>query len=142
MYNAKVKNYQKEALKTRVAGANRYEIVQMLFAGCIEKLVLSKVAMERGHLEAKAEHISKATAIIESLRGCLDFDAGGEVCENLFSLYSYMIDKLVDASVQNDVEAINEVSTLMKEIQGAWNAIPPEVVTQTVNNSHESAHVG
>jgi flagellin-specific chaperone FliS len=53
-----------------------------------------------------------------------------------------MIDKLVDASVQNDVVAINEVATLMKEIQGAWNAIPPEVVTQTVTNSHENAQVG
>ena len=37
MYNARVKNYQKEALKTRVAGADRYEIIQMLMSGAIEK---------------------------------------------------------------------------------------------------------
>ena len=54
MYNAKVKNYQKEALKTRVAGADRYEIIQMLMAGAIEKMVLAKVAIEKKHYEAKS----------------------------------------------------------------------------------------
>ena len=57
MYNAKVKNYQKEALKTRVAGANRYQIIQMLMMGALEKLVLAKVSIERKDLEAKSENI-------------------------------------------------------------------------------------
>ena len=46
MYNAKVKNYQKEALKTRVAGADRYEIIQMLMSGAVEKMVHAKVAID------------------------------------------------------------------------------------------------
>lgn len=141
MYNAKVKNYQKEALKTRIAGADRYEIIQMLFTGAIEKLVLAKFAIEKSQYEAKAEHISKATAIIESLRGCLDFEAGGEVTENLFSLYSYMIDKLIDASIQNDPNIIDEVSNLLKEIKSGWDAIPPEVRRQTLNENGLDAHV-
>lgn len=99
MYNARVKNYQKEALKTRVAGADRYEIIQMLMSGAVEKMVLARVAIEKKHLEAKAEHISKASAIIEALRGCLDFDLGGEVSENLYVLYLYMIDRFLDVSL-------------------------------------------
>jgi flagellar protein FliS len=140
MYNAKVKNYQKEALKTRVAGADRYEIIQMLMAGAIEKMVLAKVAIDKKNLEAKSEHLSKASAILEALRGCLDFEVGGEVTENLYALYSYMIDRLLDASIQNDSSIVDEVSLLLKEIKSGWDAIPVEVRNQTFSNN--SAHAG
>ncbi|WP_404338867.1 flagellar export chaperone FliS [Pseudoalteromonas mariniglutinosa] len=142
MYNAKVKNYQKEALKTRVAGADRYEIIQMLMAGAIEKMVLAKVAIEKKHLEAKSEHLSKASAIIEALRGCLDFEVGGEVTENLYALYSYMIDRLIDASIKNDPAVIDEVSGLLKEIKSAWDAIPHDVREKTLNENGVDANVG
>lgn len=140
MYNAKVKNYQKEALKTRVAGADRYEIIQMLMAGAIEKMVLAKVAIDKEHLEAKSEHLSKASAILEALRGCLDFEVGGEVTENLYSLYSYMIDRLIDASIKNDTSIVDEVSGLLKEIKSAWDAIPTDIRNQTFaeNSAHAS----
>lgn len=140
MYNAKVKNYQKEALKTRVAGADRYEIIQMLMAGAVEKMVLAKVAIEKKNLEAKSEHISKASAIIEALRGCLDFDAGGEVTENLYSLYSYMIERLVDATIENNTDILDEISGLLKEIKSAWDSIPVETRNQTFleNSAHAS----
>lgn len=141
MYNAKVKNYQKEALKTKVAGADRYQIIQMLMAGAIEKLVMAKVSIERNNLEAKAEHISKASAIIEGLRSCLDFEVGGEVIENLYALYSYMLDRLLDASLKNDVEIIEEVSSLVKEIKSGWDAIPVDVREQVLN-SQADAHAG
>jgi len=142
MYNAKVKNYQKEALKTRVAGADRYEIIQMLMAGAVEKMVFSKVAIEKKQLEAKAEHISKASAILEALRGCLDFEVGGEVTENLYALYSYMIDRLLDASLQNDPLIIDEVINLLKEIKSAWDAIPQDVRQQTLSKNGTDANVG
>ncbi|PAY01267.1 flagellar export chaperone FliS [Pseudoalteromonas sp. HM-SA03] len=142
MYNAKVKNYQREALKTRVAGADRYEIIQMLMSGAIEKMVLAKVTIEKKHLEAKAEHISKASAIIDALRGSLDFNVGGEVTENLYALYSYMLDRLLEASVKNDPDIIDEVSNLLKEIKSAWDAIPVEVRQETLKQNGSSADAG
>ena len=142
MYNAKVKNYQKEALKTRVAGADRYEIIQMLMAGAVEKMVSAKVSIEKKQLEAKAEHISKASAILEALRGCLDFELGGEVTENLYALYSYMIDRLLDASLKNDPKIIDEVMNLLKEIKSAWDAIPVDVRQETLSQSSSNANAG
>ena len=142
MYNAKVKNYQKEALKSRIAGADRYEIIQMLMAGAIEKMVFAKVAIEKKHLEAKSEHLSKASAIIEALRGCLDFKVGGEVTDNLYALYSYMIDRLVDATIKNDPAIVEEVSNLLKEIKSAWDAIPHDVREKTLSENGIDANVG
>lgn len=140
MYNAKVKNYQKEALKTRIAGADRYEIIQMLMAGAIEKLVYAKVAMENRHFEAKSEHISKASAIIRALRDCLDFEVGGQVTENLYALYSYMLDRLVDATIENNPQKVDEVSSLIKEIKSAWDQIPNDVRVKTLSDNNAASN--
>ncbi|PRD18497.1 UNVERIFIED_CONTAM: fliS [Trichonephila clavipes] len=110
----------------------------MLMSGAVEKMVHAKVAIDNKHLEAKSEHISKASAILEALRGCLDFEVGGEVTENLYALYSYMIDRLVDATIANDSEIVDEVINLLKEIKSAWDAIPVEIRNQTL--SENSAH--
>jgi flagellar protein FliS len=142
MYNAKVKNYQKEALKTRLAGADRYEIIQMLMSGAIEKMVFAKVAIEKRNLEAKSEHLSKSSAILEALRGCLDFEVGGEVTDNLYALYSYMIDRLLDASLKNDPAIIDEVLSLLKEIKSAWDAIPVDIRLKTLSDNSTDASVG
>ncbi|WP_462157631.1 flagellar export chaperone FliS [Pseudoalteromonas sp. GB56] len=141
MYNAKVRNYQKEALKTQVAGADRYEVIQMLMAGAVEKMVHAKVAIEKRSFEAKAEHISRASAILEALRSCLDFEVGGEVSENLYALYSYMIDRLLDANLQNDTSIVDEVVVLLKEIKSAWDAIPADVRVKTLSGA-EAARAG
>lgn len=138
MYNAKVKNYKRDALKTQLAGADRYEITQMLMAGCIEKLVMAKVAIEHKSFEAKSEHISKASAIIVALRDSLDFEVGGEVSANLEALYSYMVERLVDANRNNEIEPLDEVSNLMKEIKSAWDQIPSDVRHATVENNQAS----
>ncbi len=143
MYNAKIQNYQKGAIKAQVAGADRYQIIQMLMAGALEKMVHAKVAIDKKALSAKAEHISKASAIVDSLRSCLDFEVGGEVCENLYALYSYMLDRLLDASVNNDVAPIDEVMELLKEIKSAWDEIPVSVREKTLaSNQQSQASVG
>jgi flagellar protein FliS len=124
--NAKLKFYQKEATKTRLADADPYEIIQMLMNGVMDSLALAKGAIERKDLENKSKAISKASAIIASLRSSLDLKLGGEVAENLNALYEYMNERLLDASLTNDIKIIDEVANLFREIKSAWEAIPAE----------------
>ncbi len=122
--NVKLKYYQKEATKSQMASADPYEIIQMLMAGVMDSLAKVKGAIDRRDYEKKAKEISKASAIINSLRSCLDMDIGGELSENLSSLYQYMIERLIDASVENNNEIIDEVANLFREIKSGWDSIP------------------
>lgn len=126
MANLKLKQYQAEANKAQVASADPYTITQMLMAGVIESLSLAKGAIERQDFELKGRSLSKATNIIEALRTSLDFDAGGEVSQNLYSLYEYMQGRLADASTEKGISAIEEVVSLFKPIKEAWDSIPLE----------------
>jgi len=124
--NIRLNKYQKEATKTKMAGADPYQVIQMLMAGVMDSLALAKGSLERGDLEMKSQNISKASAIIVALRSSLDLKVDSDVPDNLNALYEYMNDRLVDASVSKDTAAIDEVADLFREIKSAWDEIPME----------------
>ena len=125
MSSAKLKFYQKEATKTQLADASPYIVIQMLMAGVMDNLALAKGALQRKDLETKAKTLSKASAILDSLRSCLDETQSPELGQNLYALYSYMIDRLIDASVEKETTtAIDEVADLFRQIKSAWDEIP------------------
>jgi flagellar protein FliS len=80
--------------------------------------------MERKDLITKADFISKTSAILMHLRDTLDLEIGGEVAQNMFNLYDYMIQRLNDAHVNNDLKLLDEVSSLLTPIRDAWVQIP------------------
>lgn len=138
--NKKLKGYTQGSLRARVAGADPYQLIQMLMAGALESLSYAKGAIQRKDLEKKGQCISRASAIIESLRSSLDMEVGGEISSNLNDLYLYMLDRLSDAAVNNDPEILDEVSDLIKQIKSAWDAIT--VADRDVALSKQSAVSG
>ena len=118
--------YRKGNLKQDIASADPHKLTLMLLQGALDRIAYAKGAMERKELIVKAEYISKASAIIIHLRDTLDVEVGGEVAENLFALYNYMVERLGDAHVNNDLKMLDEVSSLITPIRDAWVQIPEE----------------
>lgn len=113
--------------QTRVAAgaayADPHTLIGMLFDGLQEKLAVAKGAIERKDYNLKGQSIGNAMDIVTYLQSCLDMQNGGEIAENLDALYEYMIGRLLQASSGNRVDLLDEVSALMREIEGAWSAI-------------------
>ncbi|SVE34512.1 uncharacterized protein METZ01_LOCUS487366, partial [marine metagenome] len=121
--NGKIRHYQREALKTRLASADPFEVTQMLMEGALESMKIAKINIENKDLENKSKFIAKATTIIDTLRLSLDYEAGGEISVNLSDLYRYMSERLLEASIGNDIAKIDEVIDLLSGIKGAWDKI-------------------
>ncbi len=100
-----------------------HRIIQMLMEGALDKLAIAKGHMERGEVAEKGSFISWAISIIEGLRASLDPKAGGELAANLEALYDYMQRRLVEANATNDVEMLDEVAGLLRNIKSGWDAI-------------------
>ncbi len=119
--------YGKVAAESEVSYATPHRLVQMLMEGALDKVATAKGQVDRGDLEGKSKQISWAISIINGLRSSLDMEAGGEIAVNLDDLYSYMTRRLIDANVENNSEALDEVSGLMLEIKGAWDSMPEQI---------------
>ena len=114
--------YKKGNIKQDVATADPHKLTLMLLQGALDRIAYAKGATERKEFAT----ISKASAIIMHLRDTLDIKIGGEVAENMFALYNYMLERLGDAHVKNDLKILDEVSSLLSPIRDAWVQIPEE----------------
>ncbi len=104
--------------------ASPHQLIQMLMNGFLMRVNTAKGAVLRNDYQEKSVQISKAMGIVGGLIDGLNLEQGGEIAENLNNLYGYIIQRLFQATVENDVEILDEVSGLMREVQSAWDAIP------------------
>lgn len=119
-------SYNSVAAESETGFASPHRLVQMLMEGVLSRVATAKGQIERGDLPGKSESISSAMAIISALKSSLDMNAGGEIATNLDDLYGYMNNRLIDANVQNDPQALTEVSSLMGQVKSGWDAMPDE----------------
>lgn len=123
MYRKNIKAYTTQNLQAEMAVADPYRVIQLMMQGCIERLAQSKGAIERRDFEGKSIAISKSMALINGLQDALDLSYG-KVPEDLFALYDYMKQRLLDASSNMDVEPLDEIGRLMLTIKSGWDSIP------------------
>ncbi len=119
-----VKQYNQIGVAAEVEAASPHRLIQMLMQGVLEKVLIAKGYMERKDIPNKGVHISWAITIIEGLRASLNKDAGGEIAQNLDDLYDYMIRRLLRANLENNIDMLDEVSSLMRSVKGAWDDMP------------------
>jgi len=123
-FSRAVESYGSVQRVTGVATANNVQLIQMLFDGLLESLAMAKGHMMNGAIEEKSKALSRAGRIVVGLQGALDFERGGELANNLNDLYGYITRRLFHVNAQNDLEALQEVTSLIKDIADAWQALP------------------
>jgi flagellar secretion chaperone FliS len=109
--------------KTQVTTASREKVLLMLYEGAIRFTKHANAAMRQKKIADKGKYISKATAIISELMATLDFKAGGQLAVDLENLYVFMIDKLIEGNIKNDVECLETVEKLLMTLYEAWKDI-------------------
>ena len=118
--------YKKVSVDSQLTEASPHKVIQMLFAGAIERLIQGKAAMAQGHVADKGERLGKALDIVIHLRACLSMEEGGEIAQNLSALYDFMIREIIRANRDNIPDPLDDVVEILREIKSAWDQIPSE----------------
>ncbi|RWR03900.1 flagellar protein FliS [[Pantoea] beijingensis] len=122
MYSASgTKAYAKVGLESSVMSATPHQLITLLFDGALSALIRARLFLQEDNLAGKGESLSKAINIIENgLKVGLIDSSGDELADNLSALYAYMVQRLLQANLHNDGDAIQEVETLLRNIADAW----------------------
>lgn len=121
--NSALSSYSDYGYNSEIEYANPHRLIQMLFEGALKRLSFAKGAMQRKDIAEKGKFISQTIDIVGGLSASLDSENGGEIAENLASLYDYISRRLVTANLKNSVEILDEVSDLLRDVKKAWDAI-------------------
>lgn len=118
--------YRQVGVETGVAAASPHALVAMLYAGLFDSLAQARGALQTGQIETKGRAIGRAVRIVEEgLRSCLDEERGGPLAANLKSVYGYVVLRLTQANLHNDVAALDECAQILEPLHAAWQAIAP-----------------
>jgi flagellar protein FliS len=113
--------YREIQIKT----ANQIRLIVMLYDGAIKRINLALDLFAEGHkrYDAINGNVIAAQDILSELMASLDFDKGGVLAKNLFSLYSFMNRRLLDGNLKKDPAPLREVRKLLGELREAWDEI-------------------
>lgn len=116
-----VNAYKEIQIKT----ANQIRLIVMLYDGAIRHLNLAVDAFQEGHrrFDEINNHVIAAQDILSELMASLDFDKGGVLAKNLFSLYSFMNRRLLEGNLSKDPAPLSEVKKMLGDLREAWDEI-------------------
>lgn len=123
MYNRNIKAYTSNSLEADLTTADPHRVIQLMMQGCLERLAQAKGAIERGDMAAKSVAVSKAQGLLHGLQDALDMSQGA-ISNDLHGLYSYMDERIWDASLARDIAPLEEVMGLMVTIKSGWDQLP------------------
>lgn len=116
--------YRQVSAQSGVENASPHRLIQMLFEGLLQNLNAARGAIERGEVESKGTQLGRAVRILEEgLKGGLNREQGGELAMNLGVLYDYCIQRLTQANLRNDAQAVQEVVSLIEPVAQGWQEI-------------------
>ena len=106
--------YKENSVKT----ASPEELTLMLYNGALKFINKGKMGIEAKNIQDANEGINRAQDIIHELNNSLNMDY--EMSENMRSLYTYILEKLVEGNLQKKVEPLDEAKGMVTELRDTW----------------------
>ncbi len=109
--------------ESSVLTATPQQLVVMLYDGAHRFLFQAAHAMRSGDVQQMNNRMQRAEAIINELRGTLNFEEGGEIAGRLEAIYSFCQRHLLEARLKRDPQRIEQVMKLLAELREAWDQV-------------------
>jgi len=106
--------YKENNIKT----SSPENLTLMLYEGALKFINQGKLFIEEKNIARANETIQRAQDIIQELNITLDMKY--EVSHNLRGMYTYILERLVDANIQKDTSILNEVGDMVRELRDTW----------------------
>ena len=135
--------YQTTAVKT----ASQGKLVVMLYQGAERELSAankcfgSDTKIPAPKVEEFGRHIMKAQEIISELPVSLDMDKGGQIAQNLMSLYVFFNKELMDVSIRQDKEKLRQLLDMIKQLSQAWEAAAANTSADSVPQAQRTLNI-
>ena len=114
-------------LRDAVLTATPEQLQLMLYDGAIRFTTQARDALTNKDYEASYDRLSRAQRIVLEMRAGLNFDINSELCERVAAIYNFLYRKLVDASLQRQVEPLDDALRILRAERETWQILVDKV---------------
>ncbi len=97
------------------------ELTLMLYDGCIKFIKRAKQAIEDKNISERNINIQKSQSIVRELMVTLRMEY--EVSKNMMIMYDYMLTRLIEANMKNDISILDEIEGYVTEFRDTWKQV-------------------
>ena len=106
-----------------VATATPAQLVTMLYDRALVAIgrVRAQDRTQPGAVEAMNIELQRAQDILTELQLALDHQQGGQIAQNLDTLYEFCLDRLLQANLRKDLSHLDAVESTIRSLRDAWD---------------------
>ncbi len=123
MSNGVANPYLRDAVMT----ATPEQLQLMLYDGAIRFALQGRDAIEAKDYETSFDRLARTQNIIAEMLNGLNYDVNRELCERVASILNFLYRKLIDASVNKDVHAIDDALKVLRTERETWQILVDKV---------------
>jgi flagellar protein FliS len=135
--------------ENRIKTASQGQLIIMLYDEAVKNLdrglellqLDSSGKKDPGRIEQIGKSLMKTQEIVTELMVSLDFDQGGDIAKNLFSLYTWFNRELLEANIQHDIRRITIIRNMINELRSAWHEIAAKNSVETANREVSGVNI-
>lgn len=120
--------YQDVRRASLAEGATPHRLTMMLFDGAVARVRTALELKGREHAGVRRHVLDRALAIVHELQGTLRDPETNELSGRLFTLYTYISERLLEGTRSADDAPLEEAVVLLDTLREAWADIDPGAV--------------
>lgn len=109
--------------KNQINTASPKQLIVLLYEGAIKNLRHAELALDLKDFSLVNQKLLKTQDIILELQVTLNKEEGGQIAENLYELYEYMMNDLIQANIKKDKTKIEANRDILSGLAEAWTSL-------------------
>ena len=106
--------------KTSINTASKEQVLLMLYETAIKNCKKAIWAIEQDKIALKGKCIGKLQDIVIELNNSLDFEVGGNIADELSSLYDYILFASTQANIKLDKKPLEGCLSVLNILYDGW----------------------
>jgi flagellar protein FliS len=124
-------NYTKVYKETQIETASPVKLIVILYEIIINSIEQAKSYMAEKKYDLVNKELSRAQDGIIELIAALDFERGGDIAKNLYSIYLFCSRRLFEGNIEKNPQMLDEVKNILSNLKEAWEKISTMVSEET-----------
>ena len=117
-------NSYQQYVRHDVMMATPMELVVMLYTGCIKRLRLGRMAIEKKDFETANSNLQKAQDIVMEL--IMGLDLQYSIARDLMAIYDFIHRQIIRINATKDASMIDSIVEIMSGMRDSWIQVQKE----------------